>query len=333
MRAARQSRNLSIEQAERDTRIRARYLVGIEKGDLSEIPSRVQARGFLYNYSQYLGIEPDSVIANYDAIYGTQAQPVPSAAPTVAHAPYQQPQSQPQPPQPVVPNPQPSRYAPQNIRPVATPHPDVPQENGISAPVESSLARRLLSSDLFLLSILALIAVLVLGVGSRVLRNVPSSEGGGGQSAFLESFDSGPSGTITATFAPTSTSTATPPLLAQDRVRVAFEVVQRNWMRIEVDGEVVFEGLAEPGTILQYEGLDAVRVTTGNGAGIKVTYNGIDIGPLGQRGFLAEQIYTVGGLETLTPTPTTTNTPIPTVTPAVTATNTPVGTATDTPEP
>ena len=70
------------------------------------------------------------------------------------------------------------------------------------------------------------------------------------------------------------------------------------------------------GTILQYEGAQTVRVTTGNGAALNVNYQGVEVGPLGERGEVVEEIYTLGGLQTLTPTPTPTltNTPIPTAT-------------------
>jgi hypothetical protein len=336
LRRARESRNLSIEQAERETRIRAKFLVAIENGDLSEIPSRVQARGFLYNYAQSLGLNPGDIVAQFDAIQGTgpvqgisapnnhayppqttpnQPPPYPQYSPPIPTPPPQPsplPQAPPTPTQTAIPR------LPTPPMPIPTPLPGVPApENGTALPVEQTLFRRLLASDLFLVSILALVAVLALGIGGRALGNLPTNEPEENQSNFLENLDDSlATGTITPTFQPTSTPTATVPPLASDRVRVSFEVTQRNWMRIEVDGEPVYEGLAEPDTILQYEGAETVRVVTGNGGALEVTYNGVELGPLGQRGFVAEQIYTLGGLETLTPTPTPTmtNTPIPTAT-------------------
>lgn len=325
---------LSVEQVERETRIRAKFLVAIENGNITEIPSHVQARGFVYNYAQYLGLDPADVISNFDALYGAQPRTVSTAQP--AQPVQSQPPPSPQAPPPPPPSPPPSRYSSQIFQTPMQPLPGVPEENNLVPDGEPALVARLISSDLFLISILALIAVLALSFGGRALRNLPTGDSEPQQSAFLESLNDGLStGTITPTFAPTSTPTITPPSLAQDRVRVKFEVLQRNWMRVEQDGEIVFEGLSEPGTILQYEGLETVRIATGNGAAISVTYNGLELGLLGQQGFVAEQIYTIGGLETLTPTPTPTTTPtlIPTATGVATSTATPTATdvATSTP--
>lgn len=330
LRQARESRGLTMEQAERDTRIRAKFLVAMENGDLSEIPSRVQARGFMYNYAQYLGLNAADIVARFDALQGLAApqtnapvQSPPAATPaspqyppTGQPAPASQPPPyyrQPTPPSPV-PSPIPRLTTPP--QPIPTPLPGVPEQNDTTPAPPQTLFGRLLRSDLFLISVLALLTVLALGVGGTLLRNLPTREPGTTQSAFLESLNDGEAGTATPTFEPTSTPTSTIPPLPSDRVRVSFEVTQRNWLTIDVDGENVFAGLAEPGTILQYEGLQTIRVTTGNGAALDVTYQGVEVGPLGGRGQLVEEIYTPGGLRTLTPTPspTLTNTPIPTAT-------------------
>lgn len=334
IRRARESRNLTVEQAERETRIRAKFLVAIEKGDLSEMPSRVQARGFMYNYAQYLGLNPNDIIAQFDTIHGGTTQPSPVQG---RSAPPQQgyPAGQPpvQPPPPYHPPPQPNanpQYPPQQPppaqtqrqgpiprlttppTPIPTPLPGVPSPENGAPPPPDTLVGRLLASDVFVISMMMLVAVVVLGIGGRALGNLSTGSSSGAQ----PTLSGRATGSVTPTFAPTSTPTPTTPPLASDRVRISFEVTQRNWLRVDVDGENVFEGLAEPGTILQYEGLQEVRVMTGNGAALDVTYNGVDIGPLGERGDVVEQIYTVGGLETLTPTPspTVTNTPIPTAT-------------------
>jgi hypothetical protein len=335
LRQAREGRGLSLEQAEFETRIRAKFLVAMENGDLSNMPSRVQARGFLYNYAQYLGLDPADIIAQFDSMGDTVTAP--TSGPTGGHPPapsqtYQTPTTPVPPRQAPSPAPSPIPRLTTPPQPIPTPLPGIPdEEEGPSA--ERTLFERLMASDMFLIAVLVLLTVLVLGGGVSVLRNLPTDEGEGSGSAFLESLNSGEVGTITPTFEPTSTPTPTVPPLASDRVRVSFEVTQRNWMRIEVDGETVFEGLAEPDTILQYEGLNTVRVVTGNGAGIDVTYNGLELGPLGERGRVAEQIYTLGGMETPTPTPspTPTNTPIPTTTGTPGASPTPSNTPPPTP--
>lgn len=55
---AREARGLTLEDAERDTRISRRYLQALETEQFEVIPAPVYARGFLRSYSQYLGLDP-----------------------------------------------------------------------------------------------------------------------------------------------------------------------------------------------------------------------------------------------------------------------------------
>lgn len=60
---AREARGLTLEDAERDTRISRRYLQALESEQLEVIPAPVYARGFLRSYSQYLGLDPQEMLA------------------------------------------------------------------------------------------------------------------------------------------------------------------------------------------------------------------------------------------------------------------------------
>lgn len=105
-----------------------------------------------------------------------------------------------------------------------------------------------------------------------------------------------------------------------DRVLLVLSIEQQSWVRIDVDGETAFEGLAEVGNVLQYEGRDSVLVLAGNGAGLNATYNGQPLGPLGERGEVVERWFTTQGqlTPTYTPTVTPTSTDVPTPTPSST---------------
>ncbi len=59
---ARQSRGITVEDAERATRIPRRYLVALEQEDYSILPAPVYARGFLRSYSGYLGLDPSALL-------------------------------------------------------------------------------------------------------------------------------------------------------------------------------------------------------------------------------------------------------------------------------
>lgn len=59
---AREARGLTLEDAERDTRISRRYLQALETEQFEAIPAPVYARGFLRSYSQYLGLDPNRML-------------------------------------------------------------------------------------------------------------------------------------------------------------------------------------------------------------------------------------------------------------------------------
>lgn len=121
---AREARGLTIEDAERDTRISRRYLQAIEAEHFEVIPAPVYARGFLRSYSQYLGLDPRETLA----LFPRDEEPSPyyagSSAPSQQGAPQRQaqqpatvgaarpawrrpPQQQTAPPQRPAPRPQP----------------------------------------------------------------------------------------------------------------------------------------------------------------------------------------------------------------------------------
>jgi len=62
LRRARQTRGITIEDAERATRIPRRYLEALEREDFGILPAPVYARGFLRSYSGYLGLDPTDLL-------------------------------------------------------------------------------------------------------------------------------------------------------------------------------------------------------------------------------------------------------------------------------
>ncbi|HEY7738303.1 MAG TPA: helix-turn-helix domain-containing protein [Candidatus Limnocylindria bacterium] len=65
LRAAREGKGWDLARAERDTRIRARYLAALEAGDYADLPSTVYTRGFVRNYATYLGLDPEWCVDRY----------------------------------------------------------------------------------------------------------------------------------------------------------------------------------------------------------------------------------------------------------------------------
>lgn len=62
LRAAREDKHLSLEKVFEATRIRVQYLQALEDDDLSSMPSPVQARGYLRNYADFLGLNLDQLL-------------------------------------------------------------------------------------------------------------------------------------------------------------------------------------------------------------------------------------------------------------------------------
>jgi cytoskeletal protein RodZ len=63
--AARERKGVDLYRAERDTKIRARYLGALERGEYKDLPGAVYTKGFLRNYALYLGLDPDEVLAQW----------------------------------------------------------------------------------------------------------------------------------------------------------------------------------------------------------------------------------------------------------------------------
>ena len=63
--AARERKGVDLYRAERDTKIRARYLAALERGEYRELPGDVYTKGFLRNYALYLGLDAEEVVAQW----------------------------------------------------------------------------------------------------------------------------------------------------------------------------------------------------------------------------------------------------------------------------
>jgi hypothetical protein len=120
----------------------------------------------------------------------------------------------------------------------------------------------------------------------------------------------------------------TPTINVDANVTVSILAVERAFVRITVDGELVFEGRIAPQETQSYEAEEQIQILTGNAAALRVTYNGRDLGLLGNVGEVVNRVFTISGIVT----PTATIPPTPTNTLPVTSTLTPTATPTTTPE-
>lgn len=75
LKVEREEQHLTLEKVFEATRIRVQYLQALEADDLSVMPSPVQARGYLRNYAEYLGLDVDRILTELRAAH---AQPAPT---------------------------------------------------------------------------------------------------------------------------------------------------------------------------------------------------------------------------------------------------------------
>lgn len=64
-RIKREEKNLSVEDVEKTTKIRKKFIESIEKGDYDKLPPSAFTRGFIKNYSEFLGLDNNEVLALY----------------------------------------------------------------------------------------------------------------------------------------------------------------------------------------------------------------------------------------------------------------------------
>ncbi|MGI8928823.1 MAG: RodZ domain-containing protein [Candidatus Limnocylindrales bacterium] len=62
---ARERKGVDLFRAERDTKIRLRYLSALEDGAYEDLPSPVYTKGFLRNYAIYLGLDPEDLLERW----------------------------------------------------------------------------------------------------------------------------------------------------------------------------------------------------------------------------------------------------------------------------
>jgi cytoskeleton protein RodZ len=82
LRKARLLRGKSLEEASRETHIRADYLRALERERFDALLGDVYVRGFLRSYSAYLGLDPTKVLTVYNRHFGPARTMLPDPPPT-----------------------------------------------------------------------------------------------------------------------------------------------------------------------------------------------------------------------------------------------------------
>jgi cytoskeleton protein RodZ len=75
LREARTRRGLALADVERDTHIRSRYLTALEEDRFDDLPGPAYAKGFLRTYAEFLGLEGQRFIDEYNSRFAPPDEP------------------------------------------------------------------------------------------------------------------------------------------------------------------------------------------------------------------------------------------------------------------
>jgi cytoskeletal protein RodZ len=306
LRQRRELLSLTLDEIERHTHVRKYYLEIIEAGNFDQLPSPVQARGMLSNYSTFLDMDTEATLLRFaDALQAKRLERQASLPPTAASS----------------------------RRRIALPlwvrrfvSPDLLFGGGmilllfiltvwgaarIFSRENTSGAQAPSISDVLLASPSAATQSMTEALPTDVQVN-----------SIVENVD---------TLTPTETVSSD---AANTDLQVTISVLERTFVRVTVDGVVKQEGRVVPGFAQTFDGVKSIEVLTGSGSGLQIRFNQRDLGLMGNFGQVVDLVYTVNGAQTPTmiPTPTSTITPrfqkTATLTPTPTLTRTPTITPT-----
>lgn len=305
LRQRRELLSLTLDEIERHTHVRKHYLEVIESGDFDGLPSPVQARGMLSNYSSFLDMDTDAILLRFaDALQAGRVERQAS-----------------------LPTPASSRRRmtlPLWVRHLVSPDLII---GGAMILLIFLLtvwgAGRIFSkesaqptqgpsiSDVLLSSPVAATPVVTEALPTDVAVN-----------PIIET-----ELTLTPTEIDSSEGDAS--------LQLTISVFERTFVRVTVDGEIELDGRVVPGFAQTFNGKERIEVLTGSGAAIQIMLNQRNLGPMGSIGQVVDLIYTANGPQTptMTPSPTLTVTPRFQKTPTMTPTPTPSLTATATTTP
>lgn len=75
LRKTRETKGLSLQQVEEETNMRWKYIEALEEENYDVIPGQAYVKGFLRNYSAFLGLNPEEMLEHFKAKYEKESTP------------------------------------------------------------------------------------------------------------------------------------------------------------------------------------------------------------------------------------------------------------------
>ena len=276
---ARKEKGLTLEEVEHATKIRKRYLAGLEREDFGVLPDAVYAQGFLKTYANYLGLDGEELSREL------KDQRRPRRERGIAYG-----------------VPKTSEFD----RPLINP-----------GELAKTRSRKTVSGSTILTLIVALLAlVAIVGslyyVGRGVQTSNPnpsaSSEEKAGNKADNGSKpqadkpqadkeeaaapSAGEEDASKAEDAKANDNAASEPQPDSLKVEVSVEG-SASWLSILTDGNLAYEQIAQPGFSQTFEAQREISIRTGNAGAVGVKVNGQDLGKLGEYGEVLTKNWTL----------------------------------------
>jgi cytoskeleton protein RodZ len=266
---ARMERGLTLEEAEQATKIRKRYLSGLEREDYGVLPDAVYARGFLKTYANYLGLDGEELARELRDQRRPRRERTNATYGAPAASEFDQP-----------------LVNPGGLRSKERPK------------VSATTLRTLLVAVLALAAVVGSLYYVGRGAqskGESPEQAPPRSEqqqvaNGPQHRADQPAAEEGPQGNAQGGGA--EDQPAPPPQPETLTVQVNVEG-DPSWLSILVDGELAYEQIAQPGFSQTFQAQRELSIKTGNAGAVGVIVNGQDLGKLGESGEVLTRDFTL----------------------------------------
>ena len=313
LRAQRLALGLSLPEVERYTHVRLHYLQALEDGRIQDLPSPVQGRGMLSNYAHFLNLDVDDLLLRFAEglqnrrIERLVEKPARQSGRSAAR-------------QPAQPKTGPRRlFSPDLLIGLVLIFIIFGFALWTAAQVDALQAREVVVTppsiaDVLLNNPTVTAAATTTGTPQALLSTLSPGEAQGARGTLLPTLRTSPQAGGTAP------------------IQLVVVALQRAYLRITVDGKIVFDARVVPGNAYPFSGEKKVELLTGNAAALQVMYNQKDLGVLGQVGQVRSMEFskdvvltptlraTATATRTTTPSPTlrpSPSTPTPSVTPYI----------------
>ena len=268
-RKARETAGLPLEKIAAETKISARFLLAIESESFNLLPGGIFNRGFIRSYAEYLGLDSEQAVADYERMFTKAQEPLEVLVDAERES---------------------SRKSDRNLYPVAAAILFVsiiayylvtrkPSTSTEQAP-QSTAEKQATQTPTEISAPAALDALPKLETGVSTVAQPTSTAPTTSTPSPITAQPTSPTQEI-------SRPSATPPPAAST-LALDINANSQTWVRVTSDGTIAFADILQPGTERRFSAERSLNVTIGNAAGVTLKINGRELKELGAEGKVRE---------------------------------------------